>query len=126
MSRNEKSSKGKRVGKQIDGRSNKPVSRDKAPVKKQTPAEKPVKKDGLRLNKYISNSGVCSRRDADIYIAAGNVTVNGKTVTEMGYRVQLTDEVKFDGRRLNPEKPEYILLNKPKGFYTTGSLRKRF
>jgi len=124
MSRNEKSSKGKRVGKQIDGRSNKPVSRDKAPVKKQDPSAKPVKKDGLRLNKYISNSGVCSRRDADIYISAGNVTVNGKTVTEMGYRVKLTDEVKFDGRRLNPEKPEYILLNKPKGFFTTGSLEK--
>jgi len=124
MSRNEKSSKGKRVGKQIDGRSKKNVSSDKAPVKKQAPAPKPVKKDGLRLNKYISNSGVCSRRDADIYISAGNVTVNGTTVTEMGYRVQLTDEVKFDGRRLNPEKPEYVLLNKPKGFYTTGSLEK--
>lgn len=124
MSRDDKSPKGKRVGKQIDDRSKKPVSRDKASVKKQDSAAKPVKKDGLRLNKYISNSGVCSRRDADIYISAGNVTVNGKTITEMGYRVKLTDEVKFDGRRLNPEKPEYVLLNKPKGFYTTGSLEK--
>ncbi len=83
------------------------------------PASK--KDDGIRLNKYVSNSGVCSRRDADIYIAAGNVTVNGKPVTEMGYKVKLTDDVKFDGRRLNPEKPEYILLNKPRGFYTTGN-----
>ena len=68
---------------------------------------------------------MCSRRDADIYIAAGNVTVNGKVVTEMGYKVQLNDEVKFDGRRINPEKPEYVLLNKPKGFFVTGSLEKK-
>lgn len=73
----------------------------------------------IRLNKYVANSGVCSRRDADIYIASGNVTVNGKAITEMGYKVKLDDEVKFDGRRLNPEKKEYILLNKPKDFATT-------
>ncbi len=77
---------------------------------------------GMRLNKYMANSGVCSRRDADIYIASGNVTVNGKVVTEMGFKVKLTDEVKFDGRRLNPEKKEYILLNKPAGFYVTGKI----
>ena len=79
----------------------------------------------MRLNKYVANSGVCSRRDADIYIAAGNVTVNGKVVTEMGYKVKVTDEVKFDGRRLTPEKPEYVLLNKPKGFFVTGSLENK-
>lgn len=77
---------------------------------------------GMRLNKYIANSGMCSRRDADIYIAAGNVQVNGKVVVEMGHIVKLSDEVKFDGRRINPEKKEYILLNKPKGFFVTGSL----
>ena len=97
------------------------MSRGNAPVKKQQGA----KQDGMRLNKYIANSGICSRRDADIYIAAGNVTVNGNVVTEMGYKVQLTDEVKFDGRRIKPEKPEYVLLNKPKGFYVTGSLEKK-
>ena len=75
--------------------------------------------NSIRLNKYVANSGVCSRRDADIYIAAGNVTVNGKPITEMGYKVKLTDEVKFDGRLLNPVKKEYILLNKPKDFSTT-------
>lgn len=75
--------------------------------------------DLIRLNKYVSNSGVCSRRDADIYIAAGNITVNGKSITEMGYKVKLTDEVKFDGRLLNPVKKEYVLLNKPKDFSTT-------
>ncbi len=69
----------------------------------------------------MANSGVCSRRDADIYIAAGNVTVNGKPVTEMGYKVKLTDTVKFDGRVLNPEKKAYVLLNKPKDFATTTS-----
>lgn len=73
----------------------------------------------IRLNKYISNSGICSRREADMHISIGSVTVNGKVVTEMGYKVQLTDEVRFDGRVINPEKPTYILLNKPKGFLVT-------
>jgi 23S rRNA pseudouridine2605 synthase len=75
--------------------------------------------DGIRLNKYISNAGICSRREADVYIAAGNVTVNGKIVSEMGYKVQLTDEVRFDGSSINPETKRYILLNKPKNFITT-------
>ena len=72
-----------------------------------------------RLNKYIANAGICSRREADTLIAAGNVTVNGKTVTEMGYKVSSGDEVRFDGRLLSAEKKEYILLNKPKNFITT-------
>jgi len=59
-----------------------------------------------------------------MYIAAGNVTVNGKSVTEMGYRVKLEDDVRFDGRRINPEKPQYILLNKPAGFFVTGNPEK--
>ncbi|WP_445725747.1 pseudouridine synthase, partial [Flavobacterium sp.] len=75
--------------------------------------------DGIRLNKYISNAGICSRREADVYIAAGNATVNGKVVTEMGYKVQLTDEVRFDGSSINPEAKRYVLLNKPKNFITT-------
>ncbi|KVV13727.1 pseudouridine synthase [Flavobacterium sp. TMP13] len=74
--------------------------------------------DEMRLNKYISNSGVCSRRDADIYIQSGNVKVNGVPVTEMGYLVKTTDVVNFDGATLTPEKKEYILLNKPKNFTT--------
>ena len=104
-----------------DEKSGKEMARGNAPVKK----KKAEKTDGIRLNKYVANSGICSRRDADIYIAAGNVTVNGKVITEMGHKVKLNDEVKFDGRRINPEKPEYILLNKPKGFYVTGSLEKK-
>lgn len=73
----------------------------------------------IRLNRYIANAGICSRRNADVYIAAGNVTVNGQVMTTLGYRVQPTDEVRFDGRLLSGEKKEYILLNKPKGFITT-------
>ena len=94
---------------------------DSKPEKKPNQAPKtPKNPDELRLNKYISNSGVCSRRDADIYIQSGNVKVNGVVVTEMGHRVKLTDEVVFDGAKLNPEKKEYILLNKPKNFSTAG------
>ncbi|MDM9631431.1 pseudouridine synthase [Robiginitalea aurantiaca] len=73
----------------------------------------------IRLNKYIANAGVCSRREADVLIAAGNVTVNGKIISEMGYKVDPTDEVRFDGRLLQREKKEYVLLNKPKNFITT-------
>lgn len=91
------------------------------PAKQPNQAPKtPKNPDELRLNKYISNSGVCSRRDADIYIQSGNVKVNGVVVTEMGHRVKLSDEIIFDGVRLNPEKKEYILLNKPKNFSTAG------
>ena len=75
----------------------------------------------IRLNKFISNSGVCSRREADMFISIGNVTVNGKVVTEMGYKVKPEDDVRFDGARINPEKKAYVLLNKPKGFATTTS-----
>lgn len=88
------------------------------------PTASKANKDEIRLNKYISNSGMCSRRDADIYIQSGNVKVNGKVVTEMGHIVKLTDEVDFDGVRITPEKKEYILLNKPKNFATSGDDNK--
>ena len=82
---------------------------------------KVVKTDvgGIRLNKYISNSGICSRREADVLIGTGSAMVNGKVITEMGYKVQLTDEVRFDGTLINPEAKRYILLNKPKNYITT-------
>jgi len=100
----------------------------KAPIKKEA-APKPAKNqnitkrktEGIRLNKYISNSGICSRREADTYIATGLVTVNGKIINEMGHKVNLEDDVRFDGRRINPEPMVYVLLNKPKGFATTTS-----
>lgn len=75
--------------------------------------------DKIRLNRYISNSGVCSRREADELIKMGLVTVNGTVVTEMGHKVNRKDVVKYDGKTLRAEKPVYILLNKPKGFLTT-------
>ena len=87
--------------------------------KKPNQAPKRLKaKDEMRLNKYISNSGVCSRRDADIYIKSGNVKVNGIAITEMGYLVKPNDIINFDGAVLTPEKKVYILLNKPKNFTT--------
>lgn len=73
-------------------------------------------KNTIRLNKFIANSGLCSRREADMHISLGTIKVNGKIVTEMGYQVQPGDEVKFDGQRINADKPTYVLLNKPKGF----------
>merc|ERR1712008_520316 len=93
-------------------------SRDGA-IRAEVLTPKPAKKqqdimDGIRLNKYISNSGICSRREADTYIATGLVSVNGKIINEMGYKVKLEDDVRFDGRRLNPEPMSYVLLNKPK------------
>src|SRR5690606_28528847 len=68
---------------------------------------------------YISNSGMCSRREADIYIQSGNVMVNGEVVIEMGYKVKPGDVVKFDGATITPEKKVYVLLNKPKNFSTS-------
>jgi len=91
--------------------------------KKKLPVSEPDKVsvgDGLiRLNKYISNAGICSRRDADDLISKGLVTVNGNVITELGHKVTLDDDIRFDGKRLNPERKVYILLNKPKGFVTT-------
>ncbi len=77
--------------------------------------------DEIRLNKYVANAGVCSRREADVHIATGLVSVNGKVITEMGYKVKPGDEVRYDGSRISPEKKAYVLLNKPKGFATTTS-----
>lgn len=72
-----------------------------------------------RLNKYLSNAGICSRREADDLIASGVVQVNGKTITEMGYRVKPTDIVKYGGQTLKKERLVYLILNKPKDYVTT-------
>ena len=76
-------------------------------------------KDSIRLNKYIANAGICSRRDADKLIAAGSVSVNGKVITEMGYQVKEGDIVNYGGEVLRSERKRYFLLNKPKGYITT-------
>ena len=87
----------------------------------ETKPKKPSNPNEIRLNKYVANSGMCSRREADVHIATGLVSVNGKVITEMGYKVKIGDEVRYDGARINPEKKAYVLLNKPKGFATTTS-----
>ncbi|MFD2726976.1 pseudouridine synthase [Hyunsoonleella rubra] len=109
---------GRGQGKRDFGKnSNKNISAKKtsvAPKKSGNP-------DEIRLNKYVANAGVCSRREADVHIATGLVSVNGKVVTEMGYKVKPGDEVRYDGARITPEQKAYVLLNKPKGFATTTS-----
>jgi 23S rRNA pseudouridine2605 synthase len=75
--------------------------------------------DAIRLNKYLSNAGVCSRREADVLIQTGVVTVNGQIITELGYKIKPGDVVQYDGETINAETKRYVLLNKPKGFITT-------
>lgn len=82
------------------------------PVKGKTP-------ESIRLNKYIANAGICSRREADELIANGEIKVNGKIVTELGIQLSRKDKVSYKGKILSPEKLIYLLLNKPKGFITT-------
>ena len=79
-------------------------------------------KDEVRLNKFIANSGICSRREADNFILAGVVTVNGEVITELGTKVNIsTDDIRFNGERLKGEEKVYIIMNKPKGYVTTAS-----
>lgn len=81
----------------------------------------PIKEE-VRLNKFIANSGICSRREADNFILAGVVTVNGEVVTELGTKINInTDDVRFNGERLKGESKVYIVMNKPKGYVTTAS-----
>jgi len=77
------------------------------------------KDDPVRLNKYIAVSGVCSRREADQLISAGLISVNGKTITELGTKVKPDDDVRYNGERLRNERKVYLLLNKPKDYVTT-------
>jgi 23S rRNA pseudouridine2605 synthase len=106
------------------GNNRKPFAKKYNTREKGNTTQKKSNPDEIRLNRYIANAGICSRREADTYIAAGNVSVNGKVVTEMGYKVKRSDDVRFDGKRLSLEKKEYILLNKPKNFITTTSDEK--
>jgi len=133
MSRHQGSKgKGSASGRGGNNSRSKSFGRGNAPVKTSNIASKSAsgntsssaKKSNLneiRLNKYIANSGVCSRREADTHISTGLVSVNGKIITEMGFKVKPGDEVRYDGSRVNPEKKAYVLLNKPKGFATTTS-----
>ena len=73
----------------------------------------------IRLNKYIANAGICSRREADKLIESGIIKVNGKVVTDLGTKISPLDTVKYDNQTLKIEKKQYVLLNKPKGYLTT-------
>lgn len=120
MSRNQDGrGKGKASSRKPPRSNAKGFAKDNRFSNKKSQPKKTSNPDEIRLNKYIANSGICSRREADENIALGLATVNGKIITEMGYKVKLGDEVKFDGRRISPEPKVYVLLNKPKGFATT-------
>ena len=81
--------------------------------------DRPKATGEIRLNKYLADCGICSRREADDLIKAGCVEVNGEVITTMGYKVKTDDKVVYGGQTLNREKLRYILLNKPKGYITT-------
>lgn len=90
----------------------------KAKVKKGDPLPS-FNEDAVRLNKYLSNAGICSRREADVLISTGVVSVNNVIVIELGFKVSPTDVIKYDGETIRSEVKRYVLLNKPKGFITT-------
>src|SRR5262249_4916317 len=82
--------------------------------------EKEGKDDTIRLNRYIANAGICSRRKADELIEAGVISVNGEVISELGFKVNPTkDEIRYNGELLKREKMVYVLLNKPKDYITT-------
>jgi 23S rRNA pseudouridine2605 synthase len=116
MKSNSNSSRGRQEGKKKTPLHRKNTKKQYKKIK-ETP--KSDESSGIRLNKYIANSGICSRREADTYIEHGSVEINGKLVTEMGYKVQPGDVVRFDGTSISPEQKKYILLNKPKNYITT-------
>ena len=93
-----------------------PKTINKSSFRKKQDVKKKIDDGKIRLNKFISNTGICSRREADKFIEAGVVTVNGIGVTEMGYRVSTNDVVKFNNQKLKSEALRYVLLNKPKNY----------
>jgi len=97
----------------------KPSRKKKQPKAPHETDQDYARDEEIRLNKYIAHAGFCSRRDADDYIAAGKVKINGETVTELGTKVTRADEVQVEGQTLSLEPFVYILLNKPKDTITT-------
>lgn len=93
---------------------NKKYTRNIVSDQEETTEPKPI-----RLNKYIADAGICSRREADKLIEKGEIYLNGKIITELGTKIKPDDEVKYMGKVLRGEKLRYLLLNKPKGFITT-------
>ncbi|WP_417589434.1 pseudouridine synthase [Owenweeksia hongkongensis] len=117
-----KKGQGRKTNSRPDSAKKPRFSKPRKNTKPQAPAApKPAGEgsDLIRLNKYLATAGIASRREADNLIKAGTVEVNGKVVTEMGYKVRPGDEVSFNGEMLREEKKVYLVLNKPKGFITT-------
>lgn len=106
--------KGKRLPGQIPKKKPK-VKKEKAAVVDQNYSDT----EEIRLNKFIAHAGLCSRREADTYIASGKVLVNGKIITEMGFKVRRKDSVEVDGQKISLEPFVYLLLNKPRNTITT-------
>ncbi len=116
---NSKTTKSKTSGKsEVSAKAKRKYIDFKEKVKKGDPLPK-FNDDAIRLNKFLSNAGICSRREADMLITTGVVSVNGNIITELGYKVSPTDVVKYDGETIRSEVKRYVLLNKPKGFITT-------
>jgi len=111
----------KPFGKRFDRDEERPVHGGRRGYRREKDPEfdRPQATGEIRLNKYLADSGICSRREADDLILAGAVTVNGEVVTELGTKVKTTDKVIYGGQTLNREKLRYVLLNKPKGVITT-------
>ena len=89
----------------------------KIKVKKGDPLPS-FREDAIRLNKFLSNAGICSRREADVLIETGVVSINGTIITELGYKVKPEDVVQYDGETITTGTKRYVLLNKPKGYIT--------
>ncbi len=90
----------------------------KIKVKKGDPLPS-FREDAIRLNKFLSNAGICSRREADVLIETGVVSINGTIITELGYKVKPEDVVQYDGETITTGTKRYVLLNKPKGYITS-------
>jgi 23S rRNA pseudouridine2605 synthase len=117
--RSARPAEGKGDGRRI--RSARPAEGKSAGVRKRgvKPVASKAPEETARLNKFIANSGVCARREADELIKQGYISVNGKKVTDMGIKVKPSDRVEYRGKLLTPGKKVYILINKPKGYVTT-------
>uniref|UniRef100_UPI0037448090 pseudouridine synthase n=1 Tax=Sphingobacterium daejeonense TaxID=371142 RepID=UPI0037448090 len=110
----------KRSDRSYDGKSDRDFRKDNNRKPKQERSFEPEDDGLIRLNRYISNSGICSRRKADELIEAGVISVNGVVVTELGTKVDpAKDEIRYNDERLKREKMVYVLLNKPKDYITT-------
>ncbi len=116
-----RSGPGKGTGRPGSGKGAGPSGRGGRPQKYRPKKRTPLKDPDapIRLNKFIANAGICARKEADLLITAGTVSVNGEIVTTLGAKVLRTDEVFVEGQRIKPEAKRYLILNKPKNFLGT-------